>query len=59
MSNEERRNAVVSLAVYPDTKDEWEDAVQEDPNTDPLSQLVRVAVSQSLHNDSESFLMLG
>jgi len=40
MSNEERRNAVVSLAVYPDTKDEWEDAVQEDPNTDPLSQLV-------------------
>lgn len=55
MSDENRRDAVVSLAVYPDTKEKWENASEEDPNADSLSQLVRVAVQRYLYerdNDS-------
>jgi len=51
VSEEDRRNAVVSLAVYPGTKNEWEQAVEDDLNADTLSQLIRVAVSQYLHDD--------
>lgn len=52
MSDENRRNAVISLAVYPDTKDEWEAAADEDPNADSLSQLIRVAVNRYLHEQA-------
>jgi hypothetical protein len=50
MSDENRRDAVISLAVYPDTKDEWESAAEKDPNADSLSQLVRVAVNRYLQD---------
>jgi hypothetical protein len=52
MNDESRRNAVVSLAVYPDTKDEWEEAAKDDPNADSLSQLIRVAVNRYLHEQT-------
>jgi hypothetical protein len=51
MSEEKQRDSRVSLAVYENTKDEWEQAVVEDPNADSLSQLIRVAVSQYLHDE--------
>lgn len=50
MSDEDRRNEIVTLAVYPDTKDQWESAAQDDPDADSLSQLVRVAVNRYLHD---------
>ena len=50
MNDEDRRNEIVTLAVYPDTKDEWESAAQDDPDADSLSQLVRVAVNRYLHD---------
>lgn len=50
MNDEDRRNEIVTFAVYPDTKDEWESAAQDDPDADSLSQLVRVAVNRYLHD---------
>lgn len=49
MSDQTRRTAVVTLAVYPATKEEWEAAAENDPNADSLSQLVRVAVNRYLN----------
>lgn len=54
MSEGSSRNAVVTLAVYPDTKEKWKKAVNEDPDADSLSQLIRVAVSRYLHEDTGS-----
>lgn len=51
MSDEDRRNAVVSLAVYPETKEAWESAATDDPNADSLSQLIRVAVNRYLTDE--------
>ena len=50
MNDEDRRNEIVTLAVYPDIKDQWESAVQDDPDADSLSQLVRVAVNRHFHD---------
>jgi predicted transcriptional regulator len=50
MSDEDRRNEIVTLAVYPDIKNQWESAAQDDPDADSLSQLVRVAVNRYLHD---------
>lgn len=52
MSDDDRRNAVVSLAVYPNTKEEWESAVRGDPDADTLSQLICVVVSRYIHERS-------
>lgn len=54
MSEESRRTATVSLAVYPATKDEWEKTADADPNADSLSQLIRVAVNRYRHEQSDA-----
>lgn len=53
MTDHETRDEVVTLAVYPSTKEEWERSVRDDPNADNLSQLVRVAVNRHLHQSTQ------
>lgn len=52
MSEQDHQDAVITVAVYPETKAEWEEAVEDDLNTDSLSQLIRLAVSQYLADQS-------
>jgi len=52
MSGQNRRSERIQLAVYPDTKEEWEQAIERDPNVDSISQLVRLAVNLYLNDDS-------
>lgn len=45
---------MISFVVYPETKTEWQEAVEsnEYPNIDSLSQLARIAINQYLHDQS-------
>ncbi|MFB6236099.1 MAG: hypothetical protein ABEH81_13475 [Halopenitus sp.] len=54
MSDQNRRNCRVELAVYRDTKEEWERAVENDPNVASVSQLVRLAVNLYLNDDNDT-----
>ncbi|MFP8951656.1 hypothetical protein ACLI4Z_01610 [Natrialbaceae archaeon A-arb3/5] len=42
----DQRTERVGIVVYPETKEEWKQAAENDPDADTLSQFVRVAVSQ-------------
>ena len=37
MSDRDQRSEMVGIAVYPDTKEEWKQAVEDDPNADSLT----------------------
>jgi hypothetical protein len=54
MTDRDCRDEMIGIKVYPDTKEEWEQAVKDDPDADTLSQLVRVAVSRHIHDRSGS-----
>ena len=52
MSDRGQRSERVGIVVYPNTKEKWEQAAEDDPDADSLSQFVRVAVNRYLHDRS-------
>lgn len=54
MTDQNRRDEMIGIKVYPDTKEEWEQAVEDDPDADTLSQLIRVAVSRHIYDRAGS-----
>jgi hypothetical protein len=54
VTDQNQRSEMIGLAVYPDIKEEWKQAVEDDPDADSLSQLIRVAVSRHIYDRSKS-----
>lgn len=52
MSERDQRSEVVGTAMYPDPKEEWKQAVEDNPNSDSRSQPIRGAVSRHIHDRS-------
>lgn len=52
MSDRDQRSEMVGIAVYPETKEEWQQAAEDDLDADTLSQFIRVAVNRYIYNRS-------
>jgi hypothetical protein len=54
MTEQDCRDEMIGIKVYLDTKEEWEQTVEDDPDADTLSQLIRVAVSRHVYDRAGS-----
>lgn len=48
------RDCRISIAVHEETRDDWKDAAEDDPQTDSMAQLIRIAVAQYLNDTDDT-----